>query len=385
MKTTIALPLLALALAACEPYPTAPGYPALSAGSARLSALSYPDRRCRLAATEPYPRPGYPQPGYPQPGYPQPGYPAGEATLSRDRHRAFLGPGDRPRPDLHRPRQQRQRVTTRRRRRSTAPPGEIYRTQRLEVNIVHRQCSDGMSDRSYPDTVDVRVDGRQRYRGCGAPIEYFNQTRRDRAAKLSKKVRISQITRGSVVRPQLSGHWQLPYGQPAYPGPGSPYGQPGYGGARSARQPVIKLGGTNWRVLRSTARALRPTISTSTSCPDQIGAKFGCNSMGASYSTGRQTLTAGAIMATRMACPDMASRARDRQVLARPMTIAGFGQRVNLSNGRADNRAGPGALRPRPRRHPRLHSAAAAPCRRHSEPTPRPATRLQSRVRSARY
>ncbi len=44
------------------------------------------------------------------------------------------------------------------------------------MNIVHRQCSDGMSDRSYPDTVDVRVDGRQRYRGCGAPIAYFNQT-----------------------------------------------------------------------------------------------------------------------------------------------------------------------------------------------------------------
>ena len=27
MKTIIALPLLALALAACEPYPTAPGHP----------------------------------------------------------------------------------------------------------------------------------------------------------------------------------------------------------------------------------------------------------------------------------------------------------------------------------------------------------------------
>ena len=44
------------------------------------------------------------------------------------------------------------------------------------MNIVHRQCSDGMSDRTYPDTVHVRVDGRQRYRGCGAPIAYFTQT-----------------------------------------------------------------------------------------------------------------------------------------------------------------------------------------------------------------
>ena len=44
--------------------------------------------------------------------------------------------------------------------------GEIYRTPRLGVNIVHRQCSDGMSDRVYPDTVQVDVDGR-RFNGCG--------------------------------------------------------------------------------------------------------------------------------------------------------------------------------------------------------------------------
>lgn len=44
--------------------------------------------------------------------------------------------------------------------------GEIYQTPRLGVNIVHRQCSDGMSDRVYPDSVQVDVDGR-RYTGCG--------------------------------------------------------------------------------------------------------------------------------------------------------------------------------------------------------------------------
>lgn len=44
--------------------------------------------------------------------------------------------------------------------------GEIYQTPRLGVNIVHRQCSDGMSDRVYPDTVQVDVDG-QRFNGCG--------------------------------------------------------------------------------------------------------------------------------------------------------------------------------------------------------------------------
>jgi uncharacterized membrane protein len=44
--------------------------------------------------------------------------------------------------------------------------GEIYKTPRINVNIVHGQCSDGMSDRVYPDKVQVTVDGTQ-YNGCG--------------------------------------------------------------------------------------------------------------------------------------------------------------------------------------------------------------------------
>jgi uncharacterized membrane protein len=44
--------------------------------------------------------------------------------------------------------------------------GEIYQTPRINVNIVHGQCSDGMSDRVYPDEVQVTVDGRQ-FNGCG--------------------------------------------------------------------------------------------------------------------------------------------------------------------------------------------------------------------------
>ena len=52
--------------------------------------------------------------------------------------------------------------------------GEIYQTPRLNVNIVHGRCSDGMSDRTYPDSVTVRVDGRE-FRGCGAPIAFFGE------------------------------------------------------------------------------------------------------------------------------------------------------------------------------------------------------------------
>jgi uncharacterized membrane protein len=44
--------------------------------------------------------------------------------------------------------------------------GEIYQTPRINVNIVHGTCSDGMSDRTYPDKVQVTVDGR-RFEGCG--------------------------------------------------------------------------------------------------------------------------------------------------------------------------------------------------------------------------
>jgi uncharacterized membrane protein len=44
--------------------------------------------------------------------------------------------------------------------------GDIYQTPRINVNIVHVRCSDGMSDRVYPDKVQVTVDGR-RFNGCG--------------------------------------------------------------------------------------------------------------------------------------------------------------------------------------------------------------------------
>lgn len=44
--------------------------------------------------------------------------------------------------------------------------GEIYQTPRIGVNIVHARCNDGMSDRIYPDKVQVRIDDRS-FEGCG--------------------------------------------------------------------------------------------------------------------------------------------------------------------------------------------------------------------------
>ncbi len=47
--------------------------------------------------------------------------------------------------------------------------GHRYETPRLTMDVTHGQCSDGMSDRTYADTVRVTVDGRE-LRGCGGAI-----------------------------------------------------------------------------------------------------------------------------------------------------------------------------------------------------------------------
>jgi uncharacterized membrane protein len=44
--------------------------------------------------------------------------------------------------------------------------GQTYRTPRMTVTITRGTCSDGMSDRVYPDIVRVTVGGRQ-LSGCG--------------------------------------------------------------------------------------------------------------------------------------------------------------------------------------------------------------------------
>ena len=199
MKTIIALPLLVLGLAACAPYPQGAGYPgypqpypqdAQGYPQGPQGSPPYPPGPAYPGPGGPpyppgptypgpgypqqgYPQPGYPQQGYPQQGYPQPGYPSGQASYRAIGTEPFwdleIGPN--------------LTFTDRGNNVSVVQPtpqpingtaGEIYRTQRLEVNIVHSRCSDGMSDRSYPDTVQVHVDGRL-YRGCGAPIAFFSQ------------------------------------------------------------------------------------------------------------------------------------------------------------------------------------------------------------------
>ena len=240
MKTIFAIPLLALGLAACDPYMQGP------------------------------------PPGYPPPAYP------GEATyraigtepfwdLEIGRDMVFTDRGNN-----------NFRVVQPTPRPINGIAGEIYQTPRLNVNIVHGRCSDGMSDRTYPDSVTVRVDGRE-FRGCGAPIAFFSEV-------------------GET-------------GQPNYPGSGA-----------------MMLTGTNWRVVSINGRQTPPRNFYMNFIPDRIGAKFGCNSLGAGYSVAGNILTAGAIMATRMACPDMSFETQGSAILSLPMSIAGGGDRLVLSN-----------------------------------------------------
>jgi len=44
--------------------------------------------------------------------------------------------------------------------------GRTYQTRRITLHVWHRECSDGMSDRRYAETVRAVVDGRE-LRGCG--------------------------------------------------------------------------------------------------------------------------------------------------------------------------------------------------------------------------
>ncbi len=285
MKTIIALPLLVLGLAACQPYPQGPGYPG-GPQPYPQDSTGYPPYPPGPAypgpGGPPYPPgPAYPAPGYPQPGYPQPGYPSGQAN-----YRAI---GTEPFWDLEIG--QNLTFTDRGNNVSVVQPtpqpingtaGEIYRTQRLEVNIVHSRCSDGMSDRTYPDTVQVYVDGRQ-YRGCGAPIAFFTQVGEN--------------------------------GQPNYPG-----------------TPVTNLSDTNWRVVAINGTRTPASNFYINFMPDRMSAKFGCNSLGAGYTQTGNVVDAGAVMATRMACPDMSFENQGSAILADPMTISGTGNQLTLSN-----------------------------------------------------
>lgn len=96
-----------------------------------------------------------PHPPPPEPPYRAVGKaPSGWTLIVDDKHVTFIGDGGQT--PLRQPVPQA----------IIGVAGEIYRTERIEVNIVHRACADGRTGLSYPDSVQVYVDGRL-HEGCG--------------------------------------------------------------------------------------------------------------------------------------------------------------------------------------------------------------------------
>lgn len=116
--------------------------------------------------------------------------------------------------------------------------GERYVTPRLTVDITHAECSDGMSDRRYRDTVTLTAEGKT-VKGCG----------------------------GGVL-------------------------------------PPTELAGTNWTFVSIGGVAVAGDRPASLAFEgDRMSGSAGCNRFSGGYTVESRTLTAGALMATKMACP----------------------------------------------------------------------------------
>ena len=167
-----------------------------------------------------------------------------------------------------------------------APPaqrgfaGESYFGRRLSVNVVHSRCSDGMSDRSYPDTVTVTVDGRL-YRGCGADAAFFARVGED--------------------------------------GRERPVGE-------------HDLSNTNWRVVSVNGQPVPMSGHYFNFDRDRVSGRLGCNSFGGNYRVTGSTLATPGLAMTEMACPDMRFETEGGRIMRQPMTMIESGDRLTLSN-----------------------------------------------------
>jgi uncharacterized membrane protein/heat shock protein HslJ len=304
MRTALTTLPLALMLAACmTPYGQDPygqsGYP----------PQGYPDP----GYPQPYPDPNYPPQGYPDQGYPVPPgandyrangtEPFWDLTIGRDMVFTDRGTGltvTQPTPQV-----------------ITGTAGEIYRTQRLEVNIVHTRCNDGMSDRTYPDTVQVYVDGRL-YRGCGGG-----------GVAAGANDPLAPIPPGTGTPPPQQGSGNPPpgYGTPPPPAYGTP--MPPAGGMDGPT-----LDRTRWLVLAINGQQVPRDYNYWMEFDGgRLNAKFGCNSIGAGYTQSGSTIDAGAVMSTRMACAGSNWEHEGLAVIDQPMQVSAQGpERITLTS-----------------------------------------------------
>lgn len=130
--------------------------------------------------------------------------------------------------------------------------GELYRGRRITVDITHVECSDGMSDRIFKDTVTVTM-GRRTLRGCGGPV--------------------LRETNGSL----LDGAWNVE----------------SIAGTPVVRGSTVTIRFDNGRVSGNT----------------------GCNSFNGAFTFARGVLTPGSLATTRRACVERGLNQQEQRLL----------------------------------------------------------------------
>lgn len=135
--------------------------------------------------------------------------------------------------------------------------GRRYETRRITLDIWAAECSDGMSDRRYPETVRATVDGRT-LNGCG----------------------------GMVL-------------------------------------PPASLADTSWSIVEIGGEAVSGERYAMQFTTDRMSGQAGCNRFSGGYTLAGETLTAGALAMTRMACPGPAMQHEQRasRILSGPVRI----------------------------------------------------------------
>lgn len=114
---------------------------------------------------------------------------------------------------------------------------------------------------------------------------------------------------------------------PDRPYPPSPPYPPG--------QDAAPLSGSEWRIHAVNGRDTPPGDFFIRFEPDRFSAKLNCNGLGASYEQRGATLDPGALIGTKMACPDMSWETQGSAILERDMMVSWQGpDRVTLSNDR---------------------------------------------------
>ena len=142
--------------------------------------------------------------------------------------------------------------------------GERYVTRGLTVDITHVECSDGMSDRTYHDTVTVTLRGRT-LRGCGGDV-------------LSERPAQASL---------LEGEWRI----------------------ESINRRLV-------------APRTKPRVTFS---GQRISGNASCNNFNGSFRFERGRLTAGPLATTRMACTQRVQNVQESNVLrilGKPLSVS---------------------------------------------------------------